>query len=88
MESLRISQRLAECLNSAVDIAHIDIDFLDFLAVDRSAETKHTVSRRMLRTDVDNKVAGVEHLNFFLLDSAVRKLDIVLSQIALALVFD
>ena len=86
MECLRIGQLLAYLLDAAMDISHIDIDFLDGLAVDSSAEAEHTVSSRVLRAYVDHEVIGFEHSHLLGLYSAVGVLYIGSCEVALAFV--
>ena len=87
MESLGICQRFAEFFDAAMDISHVDIDFLDGLAVDSRAETEDAVSRGVLRADIDDKIAGMEDFDLFFLDCAVGKFYICVCKIALAFVF-
>ena len=64
MEGLRIGIHLAYLLHATMDIAEIQVDFLYDLTVDCCAETKHTMSRRMLRADIDHKIISLEYTSF------------------------
>ena len=61
VEGLGISESLADFLDTAVDITEIYVDFLDDFTVDRCTETKHAVSGRVLRADIDHKIFGFEN---------------------------
>ena len=56
-ESLRICILLAHLLNTTMNITEVWIDTLDYLTIESSFKTKHTMSRRVLRANVYNIVA-------------------------------
>ncbi len=85
MKCLRISELLAYFFDAAVDISHVDIDFIYGLAIDRRAETEHAVGGGMLRADVDHEVLGLEHHHLFFLDFSVGGFHVCVSEIALTL---
>ena len=86
MESLRITEVLAQFFNTAVDITHVNVNLLDSFSVNSGAETKHAVGCRVLRTDVYNEIIGSEDCFFSANNLAVLPLGINLSVIALAFV--
>ena len=88
MEGLHIAQILTEFLDSAMDIAHIDIDFLDGLTIDGGAETQHTVSGGMLRADVHHEVILFEDPRALMLDRAVGLLHPRVGVVGLAFVLN
>ena len=71
VERLGVCERLAKFFHTAVDVTHVHVDFLDFLAVDGSAETKNAVCGGVLRANVHHKILGAEYFNFFLHHLAV-----------------
>ncbi len=87
MECLRIGVHLAYLLDSAVDIAQIDVDFLDNLTVDSRAETEHTMCGGVLRAYVDHKVIRLEYATLLLYNLAVA-LHPHVGKVGLTLVLD
>ena len=85
MERLGIGELFAYFFDAAMDITHVDIDFLYGLAVYGGAETEHAVGGGMLRAYVDHEVLGLEHPHLFLLYSSVGGLHICVGEIALTL---
>ena len=59
-QSLRIGHVLPHLLNTTVDIAEVWIDALYGLTIDNGLQTEHTVSRWVVRTDVDYVVILIE----------------------------
>ena len=71
-----------------MDITHVHIDFLDGLAINRSAETEHTMGGRVLRADIYNEILFGKHGDLLFLNRAVSLFDPGIGRIALALVFN
>ena len=76
VQCLRISESLAQFLDTAVYITEIEVDLLDGLAVNRCAETQHAVSGRVLRTYVKHELLGREDSHLTLFHRAVSRLHI------------
>ena len=75
VECLRIGERFAQLLDSAVYITAIDIDFLDNLTLERGAQTQYTVRSGVLGTDVHDELFGCEYRVGALLEFTVGSLD-------------
>ena len=88
VESLRICQRFAKFFHTAVDITHINVDFLDLLTVKSSSETEHAMRGRMLRPYIHYKVLGLENLHFLFLYSTVGCFHPHIGHVALTLILD
>ena len=87
VESLRVCEVFTKFLNSTMDIPHININLLDCFTVNCGTETEHTVSCRVLRTDVYNKIFGFEYGMLGFNDFAVFK-SIFICIIALTFIFN
>ena len=59
-ECLRIGHAFPHLLDTAVDISEVRIDALHLLAVENGLQAKHTVCRRVVRTDVHYEVGVFE----------------------------
>ena len=60
-----------------MDVTAVNIDLLDDLTLDGGAQTEHTVSRRVLRTDIDHILLLVEELVVAHLQFTILKLDLL-----------
>ena len=60
---LQIGLLLDQLFRAAMQQANVRIDALDHLAVELEHQAKHAVRRRMLRTEIDRKIAelGLRH---------------------------
>ena len=88
VEGLLVCEVLAEFFNATVDIAHVDVDFLYYLAVYSGAEPKHAVCGGVLRADVHHEVFFLEHAGFVLDDFALGVEGVHVGEVRLALVLD
>ena len=59
-EGLWIGVSLPHLLYAAVDVSEVRIDALDFFAVENGLQPEHSVSRGVLRTDIDHIVVLIE----------------------------
>jgi hypothetical protein len=55
---LSVSQTFAHLFDAAVDVTEMRFHFLYGLTVQRDEQVQYPVCRRMLRSNIDNKVAG------------------------------
>ncbi len=88
MERLGVCESLAQFFYAAMDVAHVHVDFLDFLTVDCSAETEHAMRGRMLGADVHHEILGLEHAHVLFCKCAVGIARIGGCEVALPLAFD
>ena len=70
-EGLRISHALKHLLDTAVDIAEMWNNALYSLTVKNGLKTEHTVSGRVLRTDIDDKFILAKQFHFLLYEIAI-----------------
>jgi len=70
-----------------LDIAEVEVDFLDFLAVYGSAETQHAVGCGVLRAYVDHEVVFLEYAALALYEFALVVEGVDVGKVGLTLVF-
>ena len=56
---------LAELLDTAMDVAHDDVDILHPLTVEPQHQTQHSMRTGMLRAHVEHELVGIEHRRGF-----------------------
>ncbi len=65
MQVLRITKPFTKFFNTTVYITKVQVNFLYSLSVHGCAETQHTVSGGVLRTDVYHEILRLEYCKFF-----------------------
>ena len=70
-QSLRISHTFANLLHTTVNVTQHRVDFANRLTLQVHAEVKHTVSRRVLRTNIHHIIVGTKNFVLHLIDRAI-----------------
>ena len=85
-QSLLISKALVHLFYTAVDISQNRVYTADILTVDGSTHTQHTMSGRMLRTDVHHEILLAEHHILMPLYRSVRTQSVFLRHVGVHLI--